>query len=82
VTEVTLTPAEIESLTGYSAKRPGLQLQELHRLGFYRARRGRVTGEVILERAHVQAVASGNVEAAGGEQRNRPKVRSPLRAVT
>jgi hypothetical protein len=45
-------------LTGY--KRPAEQLRELHRLGYFRARRGNVTGEVILERAHVDAVAAGS----------------------
>lgn len=78
MSDVTLTPAEIEQLTGYSSKRPGLQLAELHRQGFYRARRGKVTGEVILERAHVDAVAAGAIAAAPGEARNRPQ----LRAVT
>jgi hypothetical protein len=53
-------PAEaIEQLTGYSRKRPSLQLRELHRQGFYRARRAKVTGEVILERPHYDAVSAG-----------------------
>jgi hypothetical protein len=73
---VTLSPDELRALTGY--KRPAEQLRELLRLGFYRARRARVTGEVILERAHVDAVAAGAIDAKPGEQRNRPK----LRAVT
>jgi hypothetical protein len=76
--DLTLTPAELERLTGYSSKRPGLQLAELHRLGYFRARRGRVTGEVICERAHVEAVAAGIAAAPLGAARNRPK----LRAVT
>lgn len=72
-------PAEvIVKLTGY--KRPADQLRELHRQGFYRARRARVTGEVILERPHYDAVAAGMAEPQPG---NRPQVRQPrLRAVT
>jgi hypothetical protein len=73
---ITLSPSELRDLTGY--KRPADQLRELHRLGFFRARRGRVTGEVILERAHVDAVAAGTVASQADEQRNRPR----LRAVT
>lgn len=79
MSELTLSPDELRALTGY--KRPADQLRKLHALGFYRARRGSVTGEVILERAHVQAVASGAPGSAandGGEARNRPR----LRAVT
>lgn len=69
---VTLSPAEVERLTGY--KRAADQLRELHRQGFYRARRGRVTGEVILERAHVEAVAAGKDAVPLGAARNRPKL--------
>jgi hypothetical protein len=72
---ITLTAAEIERLTG-GYKRPADQLRELHRQGFYRARRGRVTGEVILERAHVDAVAAGQVPVQNGELRNHPKLRA------
>ncbi len=38
---------------------PSKQLAELKRQGFWRARRARLTGEVILERAHYEAVCSG-----------------------
>lgn len=71
---VTLSPDELRALTGY--KRPADQLRELLRMGFYRARRGRVTGEVILERAHVDAVAAGAMAAQTGEPRNRPQLRA------
>ena len=77
MSELTLSPEEIERLSG-GYKRPAEQLRELKKLGFYRARRGAVTGEVILERAHVEAVAAGAVAAPGDQARNRPK----LRAVT
>lgn len=77
---VTLSPDEIQQLTGY--RQPGKQLQELLRRGFYRARRSRVTGEVILERPHYDAVSAGSTAEPSAD---RPKVRTPqphLRAVT
>lgn len=70
---LTLSPDELAKLTGY--KRPADQLRELHRLGYFRARRGRVTGEVICERAHVEAVAAGTAAVPLGSVRNRPKLR-------
>jgi hypothetical protein len=67
-------PAEaIERLTGY--KRPADQIRELHRQGFWRARRAKVTGEVVLERPHYDAVASGMERVT--QQPRRPTVRSP-----
>jgi hypothetical protein len=73
-------PAEtIERLTGY--KRPADQLRELHRQGFYRARRAKVTGEVVLERPHYDAVSMGL--QTGTQPANRPQVRPPrLRVAT
>lgn len=65
-------PAEvIERLTGY--KRPADQLRELHNLGFWRARRAKVTGEVVLERPHYDAVC-GNL-FPGATSAHRPKLR-------
>lgn len=72
---VVLTQDEIHSLTGY--KRPGDQLRELKRQGFYRARIGRVTGEVILERPHYDAVCIGAGTAANDA--HRPKLRKHQR---
>ena len=69
---------EIQRMTGY--KRPADQLRELKRQGFWRARRAKVTGEVILERPHYDAVASG---VDSGQPSHKPQVRPPqLRAVT
>lgn len=51
---------------------PAAQLRELHRQGFYRARRGRVTGRIVLERAHYDAVATSRPQPA-----NEPKVHAP-----
>lgn len=54
---VTLSAEELRELTGYRA--PSKQLQELHRQGFWRARRAPITGRVIVERSHYQAVTQG-----------------------
>lgn len=67
----TLPAEQIQRMTGY--KRPADQLRELHRQGFYRARRAKVTGEVILERPHYDAVAAGIQPST--PQGNRPKLR-------
>ena len=63
-----LEPAELVRLTGY--KRPADQLVELHRQGFYRARRSPSDGTVILERPHYDAVCSGAAKPA-----DEPRVR-------
>ena len=65
--DLVLTSAELAALTGY--RRPCAQLAELHRLGFHRARRAPVSGAVILERAHFEAVARGE---AGRQQHAAP----------
>lgn len=61
-----LTADELEALTGY--RRAADQLRELLRQGFHRARRNRL-GDVVLERAHYDAVVRGEAAPA------RPKVR-------
>lgn len=69
----TLPEAEIVEVTG-GYKRPGDQLAELKRQGFYRARASRITGRIVLERAHYDSVCAGRDAPA-------PKVRQPqLRA--
>lgn len=73
--DLTLSPAELQQVTG-GCKRPGDQLRELHRQGFHRARLGRVTGQVILERAHYDAVCAGAVQAGSERPRERPTLRS------
>lgn len=65
----TLEPNEVTQITGY--KRPADQLSELHRQGFYRARRSPTTGNIILEREHYTAVC------AGARPANEPRVRVP-----
>lgn len=72
----TLSPEEVRRIAG-GYKRPGDQLRELHRLGFWRARLAKVTNEVILERPHYDAVSQG----AGGAANDagRPKLRKPAK---
>lgn len=70
---ITLSAEELFAITGY--QRPGDQLAELHQQGFHRARRSRVTGQVILERAHYNAIC------AGARPVNVPRLRPSLRAV-
>ncbi len=77
MSDITLSPAEIQEVAG-GYKRPGDQLAELHRRGFWRARIGKITGQVILERAHYDAICAGAAQP-GSE---RPRVRPNLRAIT
>jgi hypothetical protein len=55
-----LSEKELYLITGY--KKPQLQLQELKRQGFYRARQSQRTGSIILERAHYDAICRGSSE--------------------
>lgn len=61
----------IERITGY--KRPADQLRELKAQGFYRARLAKVTGEVVLERPHYDAVCQGTQPST--PPGSRPKLR-------
>ncbi|MEY2687537.1 MAG: hypothetical protein RL375_1735 [Pseudomonadota bacterium] len=58
--DLVLSPAELQAITGYT--QPARQLLELHTLGYFRARRAKITGRVILERAHYDAVCRGEKE--------------------
>lgn len=61
--DLILAGEEVKRVSGgYS--QPAKQLAELHRQGFWRARRSKITGEVILERAHYDAVCSGREHAS------------------
>ena len=66
---IILSSPELESVTGYRS--PNRQVAELHRQGFYRARIG-AGGNVILERAHYDAVCAGEKPA------KEPTVRNPF----
>lgn len=59
-----LTPAEIQALSG-GYTQPAKQLEELRQQGFWRARRSRLTGAVIVERAHYEAVCRGGDAGVG-----------------
>lgn len=52
---VILSEEEVVQLCG-GLKQPSRQLAELHRLGYWRARRAAITGRVVLERAHYESV--------------------------
>lgn len=69
---ITLTPAEIEGITGY--RRGAEQLDELRRQGFYRARRDRL-GRVVLERAHYDAVCSDRTRPEAAPKLHTPTLR-------
>ena len=58
--DLILSTEEIVALTGYKA--PTMQVGELRRQGFYRARVGR--RGVVLERSHYEAVTRGQDAAA------------------
>lgn len=68
--DLLLTTEEVHALTGY--KRPAQQLAELHRLGYWRARRAPITGRIVLERAHYEAVCAGADLVPGVKARRRP----------
>lgn len=67
---IILNSDELAGVTGY--RTPKRQLEELHRQGFYRARIAAATGNVILERAHYDAVC------AGAKPSKEPIVRNPF----
>lgn len=73
MTDITLSPEEIEDLTGYQAATK--QLQVLHRRGFTRAYINR-KGVVVVERTHYEAVTRGEVQNAGKKSANLSFLRS------
>ena len=74
---IRLTPEEICAIAG-GLTQPRRQLAELHRQGFWRARLGR-DHQVVLERAHYQAVCAGALPA-GHERKD--TVRPQLQPVS
>ena len=70
-----LSPDEIAAVCGGYVQ-PARQLEELHAQGFHRARRSQVTGAVILERAHYEAVCAGATKPATDSKTARPRVRA------
>lgn len=73
MTTSVLSPEELFEVTGY--RQPARQLRELHKQGYYRARLAKVTGTVILERPHYDAVAGGALPA--NQEQYRPQVKPP-----
>ena len=69
MSDLLMSPAEVHALTGY--KRPAQQLEELKRQGYWRARRAPITGRILLERAHYEAVCAGADLVPGGKTRRR-----------
>jgi hypothetical protein len=67
---------ELRELTG-GLTQPAAQLRDLHRQGFYRARRSHVTGQVVLERGHYDSV----IASRAANEPAQPRLRQPkLRA--
>lgn len=77
MSELTLSRVELHRITGY--RQQAKQLAELHRQGFYRARRSRTSGAVILERGHYDAIIAARSSPAPPEET--PQLRPRLRAV-
>lgn len=73
-----LSPAELVEVSG-GYRRPHEQHEELLRQGFWRARRSRVSGEVILERAHYLAVCAGGTFARESTGPSEPRLRPVTR---
>lgn len=73
---VRLTPEEIRELAG-GLKLPRCQLRKLREHGYWRAWLG-TDGQVVLERAHYEAVAAGALPPteAKGDTAPRPKLRA------
>ena len=75
--DLLLSAAEIKRVAG-GYTQPTKQLEELLRQGFWRARRARVTGEVILERAHYEAVCVGQDGLVASSKAERSPELMPL----
>lgn len=67
---VILSTEEIAALTGF--RQPAKQLKELHKHGFWRARR-LPTGAIILERAHYEAVCRGHLGSPNSAEEARQR---------
>lgn len=73
-----LSTEEVRLLSG-GYVRPADQLRALHARGYHRAYRSKRTGHVVVERMHVDAVASGTALATGRSGRSRPSLRLATR---
>ena len=72
---ITLTDDELAEVTGY--RQPAAQHRALLERGFWLARRSALTGRVILDRAHYEAVCRGAelTPGHGSHQRRKPQLR-------
>ncbi len=68
---LTVPPDELVEITG--CVQAAAQLRELHRQGFWRARRLAMSGKVVLERAHYEAVCAG--QTVPGKRRAEPEAK-------
>jgi len=75
---LTIPPDELAEITGY--RQPAAQLRRLLERGFWRACRSPITGSVILERAHYDAVCRGATPHGAANDGKEPKLRSQRRA--
>lgn len=74
MSDLTLSDAELLEVTGY--RQPAAQLRALHERGFWLARRAPITGRVILDRAHYEAVCHGADRPAEAAAQRRPMLRA------
>lgn len=74
MSDLRLSEQELIEITDYH--QPAKQLEVLKEQGFWRARRSVVTGRVVLERAHYEAVCAGETKPGrGGKHRPEPELR-------
>ena len=73
MSDITLSQAELEALTGYT--QANKQLAALRSRGFHRACMAR-KGGVVLERAHYEAVCKGESEKSAPRKANLSFLRS------
>lgn len=75
--DILMTEEEIRDIVG-GYTQPQRQVRELHARGFWRARLSR-SHEVILERAHYEAVCAGAVEPGAEARDTDPPRLRPIR---
>jgi len=73
--DLLLSLGEIKAACGGYVQ-PAKQLEILLKRGFYRAWRSPVTGAVILERAHYEAVCQVATKQPANDAKARPRVRA------
>lgn len=74
---LTVPPKELAEITGY--RQPAAQLRALLARGFWRACRAPMSGAVILERAHYDAVCAGAIRGGAANDGKEPRLKSQRR---